>query len=140
VAAGEGRAGGGGENGAGAGGEGEREEEVMGWDRKVPFDKKGNLLHYPEWWHERDGIDWREQAEFTDALVFMDYSRGRSAAYLNFQSTTTRAEYPIFLTDIGDVLPRMVHGKIEGRWLPTKRGQNFGLKLVLESPAAKEPR
>lgn len=99
---------------------------MSNWDGKVPFNKEGDLLHYPSTWtlHE-----WRDAALFEATLKYIDYARGRSAAYMIFANEEGK-EFTVFLTDFNDLVPEMVHGKVSGTWKFVKRGRNFGIKLV----------
>lgn len=101
----------------------------MAWDRQIPFDKDGNLLHYAEKNQSYYGAhEWKEVFEFYGTLKVTDYSRGRSAAYFHLKSQDGR-RYPMFLTDFMEIIPRIVYGSVTGIWTFAKRGQNFGLIL-----------
>ena len=47
---------------------------------EIPFDEEGNQLHYPETWSHKS-IIWKDNYQFFAKLKFIDYCRGRSAAY-----------------------------------------------------------
>jgi hypothetical protein len=100
-------------------------------DYSIPFDKDGNQLHYPDWWSmDRDGPgDWRPNVAFDDTLTYSGYERGRSAAYFRFVRADGKG-VTMFLTDFEEVVPKMVRGKVAGRWTFCKRGQNYGVQLV----------
>lgn len=104
-------------------------------DYKIPFDKRnGNLLGYVSSYEERvTGVDWRDNVPFTDTLLFVTFARGRSAAHALFlRSDGTQVQ--MFLADLEDVLKRGVGptGRVTGRWMFCKRGQNYGVCLVKE--------
>lgn len=105
----------------------------MAKDYKIPFDIDGNQQHYPENRY-RDGKiiepNFRDNEEFKDTLIYDGYSRGRSAAYFNFERKSTGTNVTVFLTDFEDMIPVMINGEITGRFTYTKRGQNYGVKLV----------
>ena len=99
---------------------------------KIPFDKDGNQLHYPEntWCDGKlESPVWRNNEIFEDVLEFETYSRGRSAAYFNFKRANG-CGVTVFMTDMCDMIPRMIEGHIVGKFTFTKRGQNYGCKLV----------
>ena len=100
---------------------------------QIPFDDQGNQQHYPSNIY-RDGKIigpvFKDNEEFEDALIYDGYSRGRSAAYFNFERKSTGTNVTVFLTDFEDMIPIMVNGGITGRFTYTKRGQNYGVKLV----------
>jgi len=100
----------------------------MTWDRKAPFDDKGNLMHYPESWR-RSEIEWRPETEFEATLRYKGFARGRSAAYFHFSDEKGR-DFPMFLADFSDIVRYLCDGQVAGTWVPTKRGQNFGIKMV----------
>lgn len=100
----------------------------MKWDRTAPFDKDGDLVHYVAD-YVKDDYDWRPVKEFKATLTYKDFTRGRSAAYFLFTDKKGR-EYPMFLKEFDEVVHHLVKGVISGTWIPTKRGTNFGIKLV----------
>lgn len=103
------------------------------WDAKhpvAPFDRDGNLLHYPDHWR---GLEWREVPRYFNAeLTIKDYCRGRSAAYFELADDEGRT-YPMFLKDFTCLVKRA--SLQEGRtvctqtWRYLKRGQNYGIAL-----------
>lgn len=96
---------------------------------QVPF-RNGNLLHYPDSWPTLP--EWRDNYEFSATLTFAGFSRGRSAAYLNFMNPETGEFFPMFLADLSDVLTRctLEKGKVNALWTFCKRGQNYGICLA----------
>ncbi len=97
-------------------------------DYKIPFDDKGNQLHY-EWYSYQNG-EWRDNEEFNDTLVYKGYARGRSAAYFLFHRASTQTEVVVFMTDFEKMIPLLTYGFLSGTFTYTKRGQNYGVKLV----------
>lgn len=98
----------------------------------IPFDAKGNQLHYPE--RTWDGAkyvepEWRENTPFTDALTYTSYARGRSAAYFEF-ARTDGTTVTMFLKDMEAAIPHMVRGVIAGQFSFTKRGMNYGVQFI----------
>jgi len=98
----------------------------MSWDRTAPFYEDG-LVHYAQ--RSDDHVEWRPVVEFKATLTYKTYRRGRSAAYFEFEDEKGR-EYPMFLKEFDEVVHHLVKGSVSGTWIPTKRGQNFGIKLV----------
>lgn len=98
----------------------------MPWDRRAPFDKDGNLMHYPLL-HHMSG--WRDVTEFDATLCYKGYARGRSAAYFLFTDLDGH-EWPMFLKEFDAAVKHLCNGRITGQWTITKRGQNFGIKLL----------
>jgi len=105
-------------------------------DYEIPFDKQGNQLHYPDSSYERDGDgykkvgpEWRKNEPFHDSLTFVGFSRGRSAANLDFRRENG-TNVTVFLKEFCDMVPHMVGGVIKGKFQFTKRGQNYGCLLI----------
>ena len=112
---------------------------------EIPFDSKGNLLHYPEneYDYPKNGGDprvieptWKGNFVFEDTLRLLHTMRGRSAAYFYFESQTTGKKYPMFLKDFEEVMKVKVinKGVVSGTWTFVKRGQNYGLTMTKEQP------
>lgn len=92
---------------------------------EIPFDSKGNQLHYPSY----HSVDWRANDPFEDTLTYGGFSRGRSAAYFHF----TRAggeTVTVFLKELDEMMPHMVSGKVNGTFQFVKRGENYGCTLI----------
>ena len=100
------------------------------WDRKVPFSKnRGDMLNYPQAGYG-DVIEWREAKEFLATFRYETYERGRSAATFWFRDINANVLYPMFMTDFDKVAHRMDRGIIKAYWIATKRGNNFGIKML----------
>jgi hypothetical protein len=97
---------------------------------KVPFDHKGNLLHYPIARHPHT-ISWLDNLEFSCGMKIDRFERGRSSAYFILKNTQGR-EHPMFLKDMFEMLKvtTVVKGEAFGKWTFVKRGQNYGLSFV----------
>lgn len=98
---------------------------------KAPFSTDGSLYHYCSAWDEQNGIEWKDSSYIFDAVLEFDgYCRGRSAAYFIFKNKHTGARYPMFLTDIEDMLKFKIiaMGQTGGRWGVVKRGANYGIQ------------
>lgn len=96
---------------------------------QIPFNSEtGDQLHYPELYFGGK-LEMRDNFEFEDTISFDTYLRGRSAAYFIFKRSTGE-KLVVFLTDMCDMIPRMVEGKVTGTFTFTKRGANFGTKIV----------
>lgn len=93
---------------------------------QIPFDEKGNLLHYPD----RQTKEWKDNYIFHATLIFKSFARGRSAAYALFEDVEGR-KYPMFLTFLDAILMTrdISGGKVEGDWTFHKRGQNYSIGL-----------
>jgi hypothetical protein len=103
----------------------------------IPFDKDGNQQHYAEsWWvrnpdgtNGRAGPEWRDNVPFQSTLTYAGYSRGRSAAYLDFTDANGKSVV-VFMKDFEGMVPHMVKGQVTGTFQFTKRGMNYGCQLV----------
>lgn len=96
-------------------------------DYDIPFDKDGNQLDYPGW----NDPTWVANHEFTDTLTYVSYGRGRSSVTFEFAREDGRT-VSMFVTDLDSVLPIMANGKLTGRFTFTKRGQNYGVRMIIE--------
>lgn len=108
----------------------------------VPFSPTGILF---KWTDGNYGIDWngyrikevqwRENFEFEAELHLLGAARGRSAVTFGFTNSARDATYPMFLVDFVQLLinGEIDHGKTEKKkWTFSKRGENYGIKLVVE--------
>jgi hypothetical protein len=69
---------------------------------------------------------------FDAVLKFTCFSRGRSAAHALMHSETG-ARYTVFLTDLSEMIKDLRWcGGIAARFIPCKRGQNYGVRLAKE--------
>jgi hypothetical protein len=110
----------------------------------VPFDEKGDQVsysytEYAEWAAWKNGETWAHNQwdvtywpneVFADTLVFRSYGRGRSAVTFTFTRKSTGTKVVMFVSDMTDAIPDMVHGHIMGSFTFVKRGGNYGCKLV----------
>ena len=103
---------------------------------QIPYHEDGSIPHYPVSW-ARDYL-WKDPEPFSATLTLIGFSRGRSAANFDFESETG-ARFTVFMTDLMAMIqsPAWQSGKISGTFVPTKRGQNYGIKLV-EKPKPKK--
>lgn len=108
----------------------------MAWDRRSPFDETGGLMHYADerledkpWNKDRYSGDWRPEIEFEATIEVVRTVRGRSASYLIVKDQNG-VEHSMFISELVEALYNFKKGKCKGVWVPKKRGQNFGLKLV----------
>ena len=95
---------------------------------QIPFDQHGNQMHYPDEWCGKK-VRWQDNAPFEDSLTYVGYRRGRPAAYFVFHRVGG-AEVIVFLKDFESMVPLMSKGVIAGKFAHTKRGTNYGTKLV----------
>lgn len=108
---------------------------------KAPYDRNGNLMHYPEtqWWYDEETQqrhdappEWRVPEPMKAVLVYEGYARGRSAAYFMWRHSTTGTRYPMFMTDL-DAMLRARTIPIQGvhaTWIECKRGSNYGIRVA----------
>ena len=97
---------------------------------KIPFDKHGNQLHYPDFRLHH----WEDNFEFPGPVRVTGYARGCSAAYFEGRVESGRSLI-IFLTDFEEMLPHLAGGSANGRFTFVKRGQNYGVKMISEPEA-----
>lgn len=95
----------------------------------VPFDEEGNLITYDK----VNAFEWKDNFEFEGRLKFLRFERGRSSAVAIFE--VNGKEYPMFLTDLEDLLLNMSlsdRGQVWGYYNLTfaKRGCNYGIKAI----------
>lgn len=102
---------------------------------KVPYDKHGNLLHYPDT-NILGGIIWCDNKLITNMnLVLTDHVRGRSSIRFIWLDTNTNCQYPMFAIDMisliksGEVIPS---GKTSPdiSWVVRRRGTCYGLSML----------
>lgn len=108
---------------------------------KAPYDRNGNLMHYPETQyirHEHKGHsvlvepEWRVPEPMRAVLVYEGYARGRSAAYFMWRHQITGTRYPMFMSDLDEMLRTRtipVQG-VHATWIECKRGQNYGIRVA----------
>ena len=121
----------------------------MRWNPKdphAPFDRKGNLQHFPldEYVYAPDDpgagrngytrvpATWRPVRPFVASLRVNDYGRGRSAAYFCLVDEEGH-EWPMFMSDFFALVQRttLEQGVTPAlRWAVRKAGQNYGLALA----------
>ena len=106
----------------------------MPFKGRVPFDERGNLLHWAEpdpydYWPDR-GVCWKDAFEFEAALRFVDMRSYGHAKYMVVEDVQTGLRYSMFVRDFVDTVDRAIidHGVIAGRWGFRKRGQEFGVE------------
>lgn len=99
---------------------------------KAPYDKSGNLLHYPmrTRYDDPDPNDWRPNIPFTAALTLTGTRRGRSAAYFTWEDSDGH-EFPMFITDVAGLLREttVTNATVCAVWTVAKRGTNYGVRF-----------
>lgn len=100
-------------------------------DYLIPFDKNGNQLDYAEGrWGISKEISMLQNFEFTDTLKFQRYGRGRSSVNFTFVRQSNNKTVSFFVSDFCDALPKLNGGEITGVFTFTKKGMNYGCKLI----------
>lgn len=92
---------------------------------KIPYGKLG-MLHYPY-----GNCEWRENDTFLATLQLQEgVSSGRSAKYVWWKDVATELKYPMFVTDIVDLIlhSTVFNGETTTFWRAQKRGQNYGIR------------
>ena len=114
----------------------------MAWDRRVPLTKDGTLCTYV-YPHRGEGVpagvrfgskpfEWKDMFEFEAKLELEGVTRGQSAARFIWSDAEGR-KYEMFVSDmVGLVKAGAVieEGRCQAKWTFTKKGQNFGIKVV----------
>ena len=99
------------------------------WNRHkpmVPFDKSGNMLHYPDW--QMTGFDFFYP--FKGIMEIDGITSGRSAKYLTLKDTETGQTYPMFVSDLVEFIQldgEVSGGKLTAIWGARKKGANYGI-------------
>lgn len=104
-------------------------------DYKVPFDDKGNLLHYATERYGPSGDNWLDNQPFQAELEIDSMRSGRSAKYVIWKDRFSDRRFPMFLVDLLELikLATVSQGRTPNlTWVVRKRGQNFGLALLEE--------
>lgn len=116
------------------------------WNRTVPLDRRGNLMHAADGWRV---AEWRPVSVFASRLRFVgspreivdvDENAGIWATrfpgiwatrFPSFQDGEGHT-YPIFHSDFSDVVRTCTlrNGWVEAWWTFVKRGSCFGIKMV----------
>jgi hypothetical protein len=97
---------------------------------QIPFDSEGNQLDYhdPSGWKASTLVD---NFEFDDTLSLCSYGRGRSSVTFTMERNNGQT-VSVFVSDFFDMAnnKHFAAGQITGRFTFTKRGQNYGCKLL----------
>ena len=104
----------------------------------VPFNGNGDQVDYPCWIYNRtpEGVTrptpgpTMPNFEFEDTLTFESYGKGRSSVTFYMKRESTGKGVTMFISDFTDALPKMVNGKITGKFTFCKKGQSYGCKLL----------
>ena len=68
--------------------------------------------------------------EFTDTLKFQRYGRRRSSVNFTFVRQSNNKTVSFFVSDFCDALSKINCGEITGVFTFTKKGMNYGCKLI----------
>lgn len=97
----------------------------MNKEIQIPFDKLGNQMSYPMGCYK-----WKKNYKFKGTLQFKHFLRGCSAANAIFENEKGKT-LVMFLKDLSEAIPYMNNGIIQGEFTFVKRGQNYGITLIL---------
>lgn len=101
------------------------------YEGKIPHDQHGSPVPYCMYGEDR--YVWEENKPFRAVLEFQRFERGRSAAHAIYAKADDPSwEVTMFLSDLEDVIARgFAPLRLTGRFEHVKRGQNYGVKLLL---------
>lgn len=98
---------------------------------KVPVDKDGNWLSYPDHWMTHA---WEEVTPFFAVMSISKLHSGRSAKHLILEDTATGKTYPMFIGDlvkgIKNCTLRVSEGNLSAIWTGSKMGTNYGIRSI----------
>jgi hypothetical protein len=117
--------------------EGAKNDLAAGYEACVPVDRR-------QWQTEENWRRWREQdaknydydfidpEEFVDTFEITGYYRGRSAAGLELKSASTGGDCCMMIKDLTFMVMNadIQDGKVTGRWIYKKRGQNYSVEYL----------
>ncbi len=90
---------------------------------EYPVNVNGDMSAYPSVY------DQMAPAEPFDAeLTFDRFARGRSSAVALFD-LCTGVSAPMFLSNLQEIIHILKDGKIRGRWIVVKKGENYGIAI-----------
>lgn len=101
---------------------------------QAPFRENGDMDSYDNYRSEMKPVPTTQYL----SLNFDGFERGRSAARAIFKESLSGREFPMFLTDLGDLLAGDIHVSrgvvdwphLEGDFIVVKRGSNYGLRAL----------
>jgi hypothetical protein len=107
----------------------------MEWDKDhplVPF-RNNEMQHYGGYGYN-DNIEWVELQPFAaQSMEIVGFYRGAVSAAKIILEDENGLSYPMFLSDVVDLMrtANIFQGIVWGGiWQATKKGQNYGIKLV----------
>ncbi len=98
---------------------------------KIPFDKNGNLMSFPE---RCLIVEWKDIFVFRDTLKYHKYAGGRSSMSMIFRSLTNNKLYPMFWKYFDEIirLPGLGQGPcLTCDWTFIKKGMNYSIVPIL---------
>jgi hypothetical protein len=111
------------------------------YGRRNPYDLDYKRSEYTDrqWDRVLDKVNqlvWKDNYEFRTTMTFIDYVRGRSAAYW-LLSDDDDLHYTMFMKDMRDLVQNatIVKGSVSGLWTFVKRGMNYGVCYIPEEQA-----
>lgn len=95
----------------------------------IPFHVNGNQLDYPFW--DEKQMTWKPNHVFQDTLTLVTYGRGRSSVTFEMKRKNGKT-VSVFVSDFCDMIRAMNRGVVAGAFTFTKKGANYGCKMVKE--------
>jgi hypothetical protein len=118
----------------------------MIWDKMIPFDNKGNMIHsisshlyidgkYTPWKDAPITMKHADECVFSGDVELVGYFRGRSTVWAEVK----RSDNTTYFISFRDLFENLRGTKISGDWTFTKVGDKFKIKRVgdlhLKSPS-----
>lgn len=96
-------------------------------DYQIPF-QDGNQIDYEIYWGKP--FEMVDNFVFEDTLTYTNYGKGRSAITFYFTRESNGKEVTMFASNLSEVIPRFVNGKLTGQFTFCKKGQNYGCRML----------
>ena len=84
--------------------------------KTFPVDEKGNMLEYDGCLYGATKYSEKEIVEFTDAMQFKYYTKGRSSLRFTLEDSKGN-EWSMMAQCIDDFVKRSVNGWVLGKWI-----------------------
>lgn len=101
------------------------------YEGQIPFDQRGNPVPFIQ--RRVESYVWKDNEPFRAVLEFKRFERGFTAAHAIYAKADDPSwEVTMFLSDLEGVIARgFAPLRLTGRFAFVKRGQNYGVKLLL---------